>query len=52
VNILDFNEEIYDENITVKFRDFLHDEIQFEGLEKLIEKLDEDKKITEDFYRK
>jgi len=52
VNILDFNEEIYDENITVKFRDFLHDEIQFEGLEKLIEKLDEDKKITEDFYCK
>lgn len=49
VYILDFNEDIYDENITVQFRDFLHDEIKFEGLDKLIERLDEDKKITEEF---
>lgn len=50
VYILDFNEDIYDEKITVAFRDFLHDEIKFEGLEKLIEKLDEDKKRTEKFH--
>lgn len=50
VYILDFNGDIYDEKITVAFRDFLHDEIKFEGLEKLIEKLDEDKKRTEKFY--
>lgn len=49
VYILDFNEDIYDENITVQFRDFLHDEIKFEGLDKLIERLDEDKKLTEEF---
>jgi len=49
VYILDFNEDIYGENITVQFRDFLHDEIKFEGLDKLIERLDEDKKITEGF---
>ena len=49
VYILDFNEDIYDENITVQFRDFLHDEIKFEGLEKLIERLDEDKRLTEAF---
>ncbi|MDH6253904.1 riboflavin kinase/FMN adenylyltransferase [Chryseobacterium sp. H1D6B] len=49
VYILDFNGDIYDENITVKFRDFLHEEIKFEGLEKLIERLDEDKKLTEEF---
>ncbi|CAA7390234.1 bifunctional riboflavin kinase/FAD synthetase [Chryseobacterium fistulae] len=49
VYILDFNGDIYDEKITVKFRDFLHDEIKFEGLEKLIERLDEDKKLTEEF---
>jgi riboflavin kinase/FMN adenylyltransferase len=49
VYILDFNENIYDENITVQFRDFLHDEIKFEGLDKLIERLDEDKKLTEEF---
>ncbi|ASW73434.1 riboflavin biosynthesis protein RibF [Chryseobacterium piperi] len=49
VYILDFNEDIYDQNITVKFRDFLHEEIKFEGLEKLIERLDEDKRLTEAF---
>lgn len=49
VYILDFEGDIYGEQITVKFRDFLHDEIKFEGLEKLIEKLDEDKRLTEEF---
>lgn len=49
VNILDFNEDIYDEEISVKFRQFLHDEIKFESLEKLIERLDEDKILTENY---
>lgn len=49
VYILDFNEEIYGENITINFRDFLHEEIKFESLEKLIERLDEDKKLTENY---
>lgn len=49
VYILDFNEDIYDEKITVKFRGFLHEEIKFESLEKLIERLDEDKRLTEEF---
>jgi len=49
VYILNFEGDIYDENITVKFRDFLHEEIKFEGLEKLIERLDEDKSLTENF---
>lgn len=49
VNILDFDSEIYGKEITVNFRDFLHDEIKFESLEKLIERLDEDKKRTENF---
>lgn len=51
VYILDFNEDIYGKEITVKFRDFLHDEIKFEGLEKLIERLDEDKHLTEEFFK-
>lgn len=46
VYILDFEGDIYDEKITVKFKDFLHEEIKFEGLEKLIERLDEDKILT------
>lgn len=49
VYILDFEEDIYGENITVKFRDFLHDEIKFESLEQLIERLEEDKRLTEAF---
>lgn len=50
VYILNFEGDIYNEKITVSFRDFLHDEIKFEGLEKLIERLDEDKKLTEEFH--
>ena len=49
VYILDFNKDIYGDEITVKFRDFLHEEIKFESLEKLIERLDEDKILTENF---
>lgn len=49
VFILDFEGDIYDEKITVKFRDFLHEEIKFEGLDKLIERLDEDKRLTQQF---
>ncbi len=49
VYILNFDEDIYDQKITVKFRDYLHEEIKFESLEKLIERLDEDKRLTENF---
>ncbi len=49
VYILDFDEDIYGNEISVNFRDFLHNEIKFESIEKLIERLDEDKKLTEDF---
>lgn len=49
VYILDFEGDIYDEEITVKFRAFLHDEIKFEGIEKLVERLDEDKRLTGEF---
>ena len=49
VYILDFNEDIYGDEITVKFRDFLHEEIKYESLEKLIERLDEDKRLTKEF---
>lgn len=51
VYILDFDDDIYGEEISVNFREFLHDEIKFESLEKLIERLDEDKKLTEAFFR-
>jgi riboflavin kinase/FMN adenylyltransferase len=49
VYILNFSDDLYGEEISVNFREFLHDEIKFENLEKLIERLDEDKKLTENF---
>lgn len=49
VHILNYDGDLYDQIIRVKFREFLHDEIKFEGLEKLIEKLDDDKRLTEEF---
>ncbi|MEC5156486.1 bifunctional riboflavin kinase/FAD synthetase [Chryseobacterium sp. MP_3.2] len=49
VYILDFDHDIYGEEISVNFRDFLHQEIKFEGLDHLIARLDEDKLLTSNF---
>ncbi|MGZ5210811.1 MAG: bifunctional riboflavin kinase/FAD synthetase [Kaistella sp.] len=49
VYILDFIDDIYGEEISVNFREFLHEEIKFDGLDKLIARLDEDKILTENF---
>ena len=47
VYILDFDKDIYGKKLTVNFRDFLHEEIKFDNLDQLIQRLNEDKKITE-----
>lgn len=49
VYILDFESDIYGKEISVNFREFLHEEIKFESLEKLVERLDEDKRLTEKY---
>lgn len=49
VYILDFDEDIYGQEISVNFRDFLHEEIKFNGLDELIIRLDEDKRLTAEF---
>ena len=49
VYILGFDEDIYDQKISVNFRDFLHEEIKFNGLEELMIRLDEDKRLTSEF---
>lgn len=51
VNLLDFNQEIYGETLEVQFKDFLHEEIDFEGLEPLKEKLLEDETKTREFFK-
>ena len=49
VYILDFDEDIYEQEISVNFREFLHEEIKFNGLEELMIRLDEDKRLTSEF---
>ena len=49
VYILDFDDDIYGQEISVNFREFLHEEITFNGLEELVVRLDEDKKLTSEF---
>lgn len=49
VYILDFDEDIYGHEVAVNFKEFLHDEIKFENMDKLIERLDEDKRLTANF---
>lgn len=50
VYILDFNEDIYDQNITLYFRVFLHEEIKFSTLENLVVRLKEDEVLTRAFF--
>lgn len=50
VHILDFDKDIYGQPITVQFRKFLHDEIKFQNLGKLIERLEEDRTLTRRFF--
>ena len=50
VHILNFDKDIYGEDIQIHFREFLHEEIKFESLTLLIEKLDEDKEKTLGYF--
>lgn len=50
VNLLDFNQDLYEKDITVRFRAFLHEEIKFESIEKLTKKLQLDENLTREFY--
>ncbi len=43
VNIFDFDEDIYGENITVKFHQKTRNEVKFETVQKLVEQLQKDK---------
>jgi len=46
VNILDFAKDIYGENLTLEFIDFIRNEKKFESLDALIEEIKNDEKIT------
>lgn len=52
VNIFDFNQEIYGQDITMTFLEFLRHDVKFTGLEALKEQLQKDKEATLEYFRK
>ncbi len=51
VNLLDFNQDLYDQTLEVYFKAFLHEEIKFEGIQGLIDKLKDDEKRTRAYFQ-
>ncbi len=51
VNIFDFDEDIYHQNITMNFLHFIRHDVKFEGLEKLTQQLGRDKESTLSFFK-
>lgn len=52
VNIFDFNQEIYGQDITMIFLEFLRHDVKFTGLEALKDQLKKDKEDTLKYFRK
>ncbi len=50
VHLLDFDGDLYGQTMQVEVLERLHDEIKFESVEKLIVRLDEDKRLTQEFF--
>lgn len=46
VNILDFNQDIYGEEITMEFKYYMREDIKFDTVEELIVQLEEDRRTT------
>nr|WP_068892945.1 bifunctional riboflavin kinase/FAD synthetase [Pedobacter panaciterrae] len=52
VNIFDFNQEIYGQDIKMNFLEFLRHDVKFTGLETLKEQLQKDKEATLAYFKK
>jgi riboflavin kinase/FMN adenylyltransferase len=50
VNILDFDEDLYNKTLDVNFHARLRDEQRFDGVEKLVEQLKKDEKAVRAFF--
>lgn len=50
VNILDFNQDIYGEQVAVEWYHYLRDEIKFDGVQGLIKQLNQDKVDTAEYF--
>ncbi|MDA3953171.1 MAG: bifunctional riboflavin kinase/FAD synthetase [Bacteroidales bacterium] len=51
VHILNFDQKIYNQTITVSFHKRIRDEKRFNGLEELTQQLEKDKKVIKQFFR-
>lgn len=51
VYILDFNQTIYGETVTVRWHHFLRPEVKFDSVQGLISQLDDDKQATIDYFK-
>ena len=49
VNILDFNEDIYDQHIEVRFLKRIREEVKFHSMEILIEQIKQDEQVTRNY---
>lgn len=52
VYILDFHEDIYGEQVSVRWNHFLRDQVAFDGAEGLIKQLKQDEQDTADYFKK
>ncbi|QIL46412.1 riboflavin biosynthesis protein RibF [Vagococcus coleopterorum] len=50
VNILDFSQDIYGEQVAVEWHHYLRDEIKFDGIEGLVAQLKQDQVDTETYF--
>lgn len=51
VNILDFNQNIYGEQVSVRWLDYLRGQVAFDGVESLIAQLKQDEQDTRDYFK-
>lgn len=51
VNILDFDEDIYDETVTVYWYEFIRPELKFDGMENLIAQMKEDEVQIRQYFK-
>lgn len=52
VYILDFHQDIYGEQVTVRWNHYLRDQVKFDGAEQLIAQLKQDEQNTADYFKK
>jgi len=51
VNIFDFNDDIYDEEIKIEFLQYIRADMKFDSLEQLTDQISRDKEITLDILK-